>query len=84
MAERIRREYGRKAIGIAADVTSPQNVQAMVDRALKEFDRVDILINNAGINIRGPIDELTYEQFQQVQQINVDGVWLCAERSCRT
>jgi gluconate 5-dehydrogenase len=50
----------------------------MVQTASSEFGQVDVLVNNAGVNIRGPIDELTYEQFQEVQRINVDGVWLCA------
>jgi len=77
-AGRITADHGQRAIGMQADVTSPDEVRAMVDRALTEFDRVDILINNAGINIRGPIDELTYEQFKQVQEINVNGSWLCA------
>ena len=39
---------------------------------------MDILINNAGINIRGPIEDLSYETFRAVQQVNVDGVWLTA------
>jgi NAD(P)-dependent dehydrogenase (short-subunit alcohol dehydrogenase family) len=78
-AKSIAAEYGRRAVGIAADVTSPADVERMVARAMKEFGRIDVLINNAGINIRGPIDGLTYEQFRQVQQINVDGVWLCCK-----
>lgn len=77
-ADRIRREYGQKSIGLQADVTDPQQIQAMVDRVLAEFGKVDVLVNNAGINIRGPIDTLSYEQFQQVQKINVDGVWLAS------
>ena len=78
-AARIASEYGGKAIGVQADVTKPAEVQALVDRTLQEFGRIDILINSAGINIRGPIGELTYEQFRQVQQINVDGTWLCCQ-----
>ena len=77
-AKRISADHGRKAIGIAADATSAEQVQATVDQALKAFGRIDILINNAGINIRGPIDELTYDQFRQVQDVNVNGPWLCA------
>ena len=72
-------EFGHEAIGMKADVTSEADVAAMVDRAMSEFGRIDILINNAGINIRGPIDELTYDEFRKVQQINVDGLWLCAK-----
>lgn len=78
-AERIAQEYGRRVVGLAADVTRPPDVQMLVDRTLAEFGRLDILINSAGINIRGPIGELTYEQFRQVQQVNVDGTWLCCK-----
>ena len=77
-AEEIARDYGRKAVGLRADVTSPEDVAAMTDRALSEFGKIDVLINNAGINIRGPIDEVSFEDFKKVQDINVNGVWLCA------
>lgn len=76
-AKQIADDYGHRAIGIKADVTSPDNVGAMVDRAVSEFGKIDILINNAGINIRGPIDELTYDDFKQVLDVNVNGMWLC-------
>lgn len=76
-AEEIANDFGHKAVGIQADVADADEVQSMVDRAMSEFGKIDILINNAGINIRGPIDELSYEEFQQVQKINVDGIWLC-------
>ncbi|MBL8848956.1 MAG: 3-oxoacyl-ACP reductase FabG [Planctomycetaceae bacterium] len=76
-ARQIAADHGRRAIGIAADVTRPADVEAAVARIIEEFGRIDILLNNAGINIRGPIDELSYEQFRQVQAINTDGVWLC-------
>lgn len=79
VAARLTRDYGRRAIGIAADVTDAQAVQALVDRTLAEFGRIDVLLNSAGINIRGPIGDLSYEQFRQVQQINVDGTWLCCK-----
>ncbi len=46
---------------------------------MADFGRVDVLINSAGINIRGSIEDLTYEDFQQVQRTNVDGTWLCCK-----
>jgi NAD(P)-dependent dehydrogenase (short-subunit alcohol dehydrogenase family) len=79
VANRIASDYGRRAIALAADVANPADVQSMTASVIDEYGRVDILINSAGINIRGPIEELTYEQFRQVQQINVDGTWLCAK-----
>ncbi len=78
-AETIAAEYPVKAIGIAADVTREDEVARMVECCQSEFGRVDILINNAGINIRGPIGELSFEQFRQVQSVNVDAMWLCAK-----
>jgi gluconate 5-dehydrogenase len=41
------------------------------------FGKIDILINSAGINIRGPIDELSLEDFSRVMDTNVTGTWLC-------
>ncbi len=77
-AEQIAADFSTKCIGRAADVTNQQDVDQMVEFATAEFGQVDVLVNNAGVNIRGPIDELNYEQFQEVQRINVDGVWLCS------
>lgn len=75
-AKKITREYKTKAIAISATVTSEEEIQKAVATTIKEYGAIDILINNAGINIRGPIDELSYEDFKKVQQTNVDGTWL--------
>ena len=75
-ANRIGERYGRKVIGLEADVTRSADVDRVVARTLSELGRIDFLINNAGINIRGPIEELTQEQFEQVMAINVTGPWL--------
>ena len=76
-AATISRDFGVKAIGYAADITQPEHVDAMIAAAVSEFGKVDILINSAGINIRGPIAELTLEQFNQVMNTNVTGTWHC-------
>ena len=75
-AEKLASEYDCKAIGFAADVSNQAEMEAMAAACLEEFGRIDILINSAGINIRGPIDEVSYEEFAEVQRINVDGTWL--------
>ena len=78
-ATTIAEEYSIQAEGMAADVTQPDAVKRMVEQCLAKFGRIDILINNAGINIRGAIDDLTFDEFRQVQSVNVDALWLCAK-----
>ncbi len=78
-AERIARDYHVEAYAIAADVTAAADVRRMVEFVLENMGQIDVLINNAGINLRGAIDQLTWEDFRQVQATNVDGVWLCCK-----
>jgi NAD(P)-dependent dehydrogenase (short-subunit alcohol dehydrogenase family) len=71
---------GQTCRGYRCDVTDPAQIEALVSQVLADFGQIDILINNAGINIRGPIEELSLEEFRQVQETNVTGVWLlCRE-----
>jgi NAD(P)-dependent dehydrogenase (short-subunit alcohol dehydrogenase family) len=58
------------------DITSEDDVRAAVNATLSAFGKIDILINSAGINIRGKIEELTLADFNKVQQVNVTGAWL--------
>lgn len=78
-AAEVSEQFKTRSIGFSGDVSSPESNQEMVARAMETFGKVDILVANAGVNIRGPIDEVTVDDFQQVMDINVKGVWL----SCR-
>jgi NAD(P)-dependent dehydrogenase (short-subunit alcohol dehydrogenase family) len=73
----IAQDFGHQAIGHQADITDPEQVDTLVQRAVSELGGVDILINSAGINIRGAIGDVSYDEFRQVQDINVNGTWLC-------
>ena len=75
-AKYLEKDFGVKAIGFQADVTDSSQNEAMVAHAMKYFNRLDILVNSAGINIRGPIDSLSPDEFRQVMDINVNGTWL--------
>lgn len=68
-------QYSVESEGLAADVTDSEAVDAVVAAVNQKWGRIDILINSAGINIRGPIDEITPEQFDEVMNINVNGTW---------
>ncbi|HMG92903.1 MAG TPA: glucose 1-dehydrogenase [Chryseolinea sp.] len=70
--------YKTKAISFGADITNKEQTEAMMELAIKSFGKIDILINSAGINIRGPIDELSLNDFTSVMDVNVTGTWLAS------
>jgi gluconate 5-dehydrogenase len=65
-----------RCITVAMDVCDEQSVDTGVQTVAAQFGRIDILINSAGINIRGPIETLSLDAFNTVQQVNVAGSWL--------
>jgi NAD(P)-dependent dehydrogenase (short-subunit alcohol dehydrogenase family) len=77
-AESIRSAYGARCISQICDITSEEEVKAAVAATIKEFGKIDILINSAGINIRGKIEDLSLADFNKVQQVNVTGAWLAS------
>ena len=79
IAAEISEGFSVPSIGLQADVANHSEVEQLVKTVMQQTGRIDILINSAGINIRGSITDLTYEQFQQVQKTNVDGTWLCCK-----
>ncbi len=70
---------GRSAVSVATDVASPEDCQALVDAAVQELGRVDILINNAGIGTAVPATRETPEQFRQVIDVNLNGCYWMAQ-----
>lgn len=77
-ATEIATQYGVEAACFSGDVTDQVSMTAMAQATMDRFGRIDILINNAGINIRGAIDELELDQFQKVMNVNVTGIWLAS------
>ena len=67
------RAIGVKAIGILADMAKKSEVEAMAAKALSEFGRVDILINNAAIRPHKPFLQLTDEDWEHVRNVVLDG-----------
>jgi gluconate 5-dehydrogenase len=77
---RIAELFGRPCAAEKCDVTDPNQVKSAVASAAAQFGTIDILINSAGINIRGPIEGVSPEDFEKVQRVNVTGTWLmCRE-----
>jgi len=72
-------ETGRHIIGVQADVTNKNSVLAMGARCESAFGRVDILINNAGVNVRKPTAEVLEDDWDSVVDITVKGSFLCSQ-----
>jgi NAD(P)-dependent dehydrogenase (short-subunit alcohol dehydrogenase family) len=75
----IQSSYKVQCMTTVCDVTSETSVQHTVDQTVSRFGKIDILVNSAGINIRGPIENVSLEDFNKVQQVNVTGSWLTSK-----
>ena len=82
-AEQIAR-LGRQALVVPADITDADSVHALFDRVVVDYGRLDLLFNNAGSNARlVALDELTYEEWQSVIDVNLNGAFLCTQQAFR-
>ncbi|MED4782372.1 glucose 1-dehydrogenase [Brevibacillus choshinensis] len=70
------KEAGGSALAIAHDVSKEEQWQQVVAQAVEQYEKVDILFNNAGIYIIKPLAELTLEEWNRLMSINVTGVFL--------
>ena len=70
---------GVPAALIKADVSRRDQVEAMFQQAWEEFGGLDCLVNNAGIETIVPLTELTDEQWERVNDVNLRGPWLCSQ-----
>ena len=78
-AAELMENYGVKTIAVKTDVTNPEEVDAMVEKVVENFGRLDVAFCNAGICLNVPAEEMTYEQWRKVIDINLTGVFLTAQ-----
>jgi NAD(P)-dependent dehydrogenase (short-subunit alcohol dehydrogenase family) len=70
------RDAGGKSLYLPHDVSREEEWQNVIARTVKEFGRLDVLINNAGVGIGAPPEEQTLEQWRFLMSVNLDGVFL--------
>jgi len=71
------------ALAVPTDVADPASVRALFAATKERFGRVDLLFNNAGISVGAPFEDLTFEQWKSVVDVNLTGSFLCAQAAFR-
>jgi citronellol/citronellal dehydrogenase len=83
--EAVQAELGEDCLAVPTDVREPEQVVALVDRAVEHFGRIDVLVNNAGGQFLAPAEEISLKGWRAVHRLAVDAVWdltrTVAERS---
>ena len=77
------KQAGGRAVSVVMDVTDEQAVNAGVERAVKEFGSIDILVSNAGIQIIHPIEDFPYADWKKIMAIHVDGAFLTTKAAIK-
>jgi NAD(P)-dependent dehydrogenase (short-subunit alcohol dehydrogenase family) len=83
ISEKVRANYGRKTITVKCDVSNPADVNNLGGKIRKNFKRLDVAFNNAGIAFTENAEDVTYEQWQRCIGINLTGVFLTAQMAGR-
>lgn len=82
-ADEIATSAGVKTMAIKADVTDPADVDKMISTILDGFGKIDVAFCNAGICINEAADEMSYENWKKVIDINLDGVFLTSQAAAK-
>lgn len=70
--------FKNNAVAIRADVSKEGEVVSMVGKVIKKFGRIDVLVNNAGLSIFRPVEQITKENFEAMVNVNLGGVFYCS------
>ena len=70
---------GGKALALLADISDAKAVQAMADATLKQFGRIDILVNNAALRREKDIADMSYAEWREVMDVTLDGAFHCVK-----
>src|SRR5712672_118275 len=74
---------GGKAVAVAGDVSKPEDAQGIIAAAIKNYGRLDILVNNSGVYEFSPIDTITVESFHKLFNVNVLGLLLTTQAAVK-
>ena len=74
---------GGKALAVAADVSQPDQVASLIQQTVRQFGKLDIVVNNAGIEYKHPFPEFPLDQWNKIIAVNLTGPFLCAQAAAK-
>nr|WP_263326600.1 SDR family oxidoreductase [Neobacillus sp. Marseille-Q6967] len=77
------RQLGRKAVAVSCDVSNLSDIRNLFNVTLKEFGRLDVLVNNAGANVTKPAVEVTEEDWDYINDVNIKGLFFCCQEAAK-
>ena len=75
------KKAGSKALTVQADVRQEEDVRNLIAQTAEKCGRIDILVNNAGVAHMKPIEETTLEEYEEIMDTNVKGLFLCIKHA---
>ncbi|HET9030865.1 MAG TPA: SDR family oxidoreductase [Candidatus Aquilonibacter sp.] len=75
--------FGGRAYAVEADISKPDDVDALVKAAARHFGGLDIIVNNAGVEEKHPFLDMPFETYQRVIDIDLTGPWLCSQAAAK-
>ncbi len=77
------KQAGRRALAVEADIARAEDVAKLFEQAIAQMGRIDVLVNNAGIEKRMPFLETPIEEYDRIMAVNLRGAFLCAQAAAR-
>jgi glucose 1-dehydrogenase len=76
-------KLGGRATGVAADVSNPEDVARLIEQTVSTFGKLDIFVNNAGIEKKIPFVDFPLEEWQKILAVDLTGPFLCSQAAAR-
>ncbi len=82
-AKEIAKEYGVQAVAMACDVTKPEDCNALIQKTVERFGKLDVMVNNAGITKHIPAEDVSPEDWMAVINVNLNGVFFGCQAAAK-
>lgn len=77
------RQLGRRALSVSCDVSNLSDIRNLFKTIMDEFGRLDVLVNNAGANVTKPAIEVTEEDWDVINDVNMKGLFFCSQEAAK-